>query len=45
VLQAPETPGLERWGALPSGFAIMKNVKNSFDPERRLNRGRFVGGL
>jgi glycolate oxidase FAD binding subunit len=33
------------FGALPPSFPIMKRLKERFDPERRLNPGRFVGGL
>jgi glycolate oxidase FAD binding subunit len=36
---------LDAWGPLPSAFAIMRELKQRFDPERRLNPGRFVGGL
>jgi len=46
LLQAPlNNLCTDRWGPLPNAFAVMKQVKDSFDPERRLNRGRFVGGL
>lgn len=33
------------WGPVPPGFAIMQRLKHRFDPDRRLNPGRFVGGL
>lgn len=36
---------LDAFGPLPSAFAIMAELKRRFDPERRLNAGRFVGGL
>jgi len=36
---------VDPWGPLPSAFAIMQRLKQRFDPERRLNPGRFVGGL
>jgi glycolate oxidase FAD binding subunit len=36
---------LDAWGPLPSAFSIMRELKQRFDPERRLNPGRFVGGL
>jgi glycolate oxidase FAD binding subunit len=36
---------VEPWGPPPSGFAVMQQLKQRFDPERRLNPGRFVGGL
>ncbi|HJT18451.1 MAG TPA: FAD-binding oxidoreductase [Thermoanaerobaculia bacterium] len=38
-------PGIEAWGSAGSAFPIMRNLKQRFDPERRLNPGRFVGGL
>jgi glycolate oxidase FAD binding subunit len=33
------------WGSPPAAFAIMERMKDRFDPQRRLNPGRFVGGL
>jgi glycolate oxidase FAD binding subunit len=36
---------LDPWGAPPPSFAVMKQLKLRFDPEGRLNPGRFVGGL
>jgi glycolate oxidase FAD binding subunit len=36
---------LDVWGPVPGGFATMKRVKDGFDPEGRMNPGRFVGGL
>jgi len=33
------------FGTPPPSFPIMKRLKGRFDPERRLNPGRFVGGL
>jgi len=42
-------PGLraavDPWGPPPPSFAIMERLKRRFDPEGRLNPGRFVGGL
>jgi glycolate oxidase FAD binding subunit len=35
----------DAFGPLPSAFHIMQELKQRFDPERRLNTGRFVGGL
>jgi len=36
---------IDPWGPPPAGFAIMQQLKQRFDPERRMNPGRFVGGL
>lgn len=37
---------LEVWGPVdPAAFAIMKRLKNGFDPHSALNPGRFVGRL
>lgn len=36
---------VDAWGPPPNAFRIMEQLKNRFDPERRLNAGRFVGGL
>lgn len=34
------------WGPVPEGpLAVMRRIKHEFDPEGRLNPGRFVGGL
>jgi glycolate oxidase FAD binding subunit len=35
----------DAWGPKPSAFAIMRELKQRFDPEGRLNPGRYVGGL
>jgi glycolate oxidase FAD binding subunit len=35
----------DAFGPVPSAFPIMQALKQRFDPERRLNAGRFVGGL
>jgi glycolate oxidase FAD binding subunit len=35
----------DAFGPLPSAFAVMRELKQRFDPEGRLNPGRFVGGL
>jgi glycolate oxidase FAD binding subunit len=43
VLQAGS--GIEHWGPPPESFALMRRLKQNLDPERRLNPGRFVGGL
>jgi glycolate oxidase FAD binding subunit len=37
---------VDPWGAIaPDAFALMQSIKTTFDPERRLNPGRFVQGL
>jgi glycolate oxidase FAD binding subunit len=33
------------YGAVPKSIDLMHALKMRFDPQRRLNRGRFVGGL
>jgi FAD/FMN-containing dehydrogenase len=35
----------EVWGPPGDDFALMRAIKASFDPQRRLNPGRFIGGL
>ncbi|MGP6157224.1 MAG: FAD-binding oxidoreductase [Vulcanimicrobiaceae bacterium] len=41
----PLIRGLDPFGTLPASFALMRNLKDRFDPEHRLNGGRFLGGL
>lgn len=38
-------PALALWGADPASLDLMREVKRRFDPERRLNPGRYVAGL
>jgi glycolate oxidase FAD binding subunit len=47
IRRAPDSvrAGFDAWGARPAAFALMERLKDRFDPERRLNRGRLVGGL
>jgi glycolate oxidase FAD binding subunit len=35
----------EVWGPPGDDFALMRAIKASFDPQHRLNPGRFLGGL
>jgi glycolate oxidase FAD binding subunit len=44
-LPAAARDAVDVWGPPPAAFALMKGVKARFDPENRLNPGRFVGGL
>jgi glycolate oxidase FAD binding subunit len=44
VLRTPEPTGLDLWGPV-GGLAIMRRVKENFDPQRLLAPGRFVGGI
>lgn len=37
--------GLDVWGPPPSDFAVMKRLKEQFDPRGVLNPGRYIGGL
>jgi glycolate oxidase FAD binding subunit len=43
---APAAPyeGLDRWGRVPA-LALMRRVKERFDPGRRMSPGRFAGGI
>lgn len=41
---ASATPGGPRWGR-PGGFELMRRIKHEFDPQRILNRGRFIERL
>jgi glycolate oxidase FAD binding subunit len=36
---------VDPFGTPPESFPIMQRLKERFDPERRLNPGRFVGGI
>jgi glycolate oxidase FAD binding subunit len=47
VERMPESfrQGLDAWGDVTGAFPLMLGVKDAYDPERRLNRGRFAGGL
>jgi glycolate oxidase FAD binding subunit len=45
IEQAPAGLAIDPWGPPPASFAIMQRLKRRFDPDGRLNPGRFVGGL
>lgn len=36
---------VDPWGEPPGSFAIMQRLKEAYDPGRRLNAGRFIGGI
>jgi glycolate oxidase FAD binding subunit len=36
---------IDRWGEPPPATAVMRAIKQQFDPQRLLNPGRFVGGI
>jgi len=44
VLHAPAGAELDVWGPV-RGLALMRRVKEQFDPGQRLAPGRFVGGI
>jgi glycolate oxidase FAD binding subunit len=46
VLTAPASSReiLDMWGPVP-GLALMRRVKDQFDPSHRFAPGRFVGGI
>jgi glycolate oxidase FAD binding subunit len=47
ILSAPPArkQGIDVWGRRPEGFAVMKALREEFDPARTINPGRFAGFL
>jgi glycolate oxidase FAD binding subunit len=47
VTEMPDTArgSVDAWGAPPPAFALMKTLKQRFDPSEIANTGRFIGGL
>lgn len=44
-LPGPIASTVDPWGPAPASFPLMQRAKRAFDPENRLNHGRFVGGI
>jgi glycolate oxidase FAD binding subunit len=42
---APLRLAVEAWGDPGEGLALMRRIKDQFDPRHTLNPGRFVGGI
>lgn len=45
VLRQPPEGSIETWGNPGDAFALMRALKQQFDPKGTLNPGRFVGGI
>ena len=42
---APAGLRVDTWGPPPPALFLMQRLKDNFDPDHRLNPGRFVGGI
>jgi glycolate oxidase FAD binding subunit len=42
---SPLAASFDAWGPVPSAFSVMQQLKLRFDPDGRMNPGRFVGGI
>ncbi len=45
ILHQPAGADVDLWGPPPSSFPLMQRIKEEFDPNCILNRGRFLGGI
>ena len=45
VMESTAGLNIDPWGPTTNAFPLMQQLKQRFDPEGRLNPGRFVGGL
>jgi len=45
VLRQPQDARVETWGNPGDSFALMRALKQQFDPKGTLNPGRYVGGI
>jgi len=46
AMPVPLKVGFDVWGSVaPGALAVMRRIKQEFDPRGVLNPGRFVGGL
>jgi glycolate oxidase FAD binding subunit len=45
VHASPPDLRVDAWGPPPPAFPLMQRLKDNFDPDHRLNPGRFVGAI
>ena len=43
--QLPVKRQIDVWGDAPDSLAVMRSIKDRFDPHGILNPGRFLGGI